>query len=92
MFFVRKAQSFGDFWRHFSQYGELDPNNGPPDLMQLQARKEIGLASWTPTHRHKKGGTYRKLGDGILESEPPPVCRRLIYLSYAAMSDLSRAA
>ena len=24
--------------------------------------------------------------------EPPPVCRRLIYLSYAAMSDLSRAA
>ena len=31
-------------------------------------------------------------GDAVINIEPPLVCRRLIYLSYAAMSDLSRAA
>lgn len=29
----------------------------------------FGLARWYPTHRHKKGGLYRLLGFGILESD-----------------------
>ncbi|WP_300019703.1 DUF1653 domain-containing protein [uncultured Roseobacter sp.] len=32
------------------------------------ARREPD-ASWTPTHRHRKGGLYRVLSEGILEAD-----------------------
>lgn len=30
-------------------------------------------ASWTPTHRHRKGGLYRVVSEGILEADRSPV-------------------
>ena len=69
LFFARIVQPFVSFWRCLSQCGKLEPKKRSRDLLQLQAGKEVDLASWNPTHRHRKGGFYRILGDGILEAD-----------------------
>ena len=28
---------------------------------------------WAPTHRHRKGGLYRRLGEAVLEADHSPV-------------------
>ena len=33
------------------------------------SRNTKAAAAWTATHMHKKGGAYRKLYDGILETD-----------------------
>ncbi len=33
----------------------------------------MSKASWQPTHRHRKGGLYRVIGEGIWEPDRSPV-------------------
>lgn len=68
MLFARIAQPIGNFWRYLLQHRESKPRNIQPDFLQLQALRKMDLVSWAPTHRHRKGGLYRVLGNGILEA------------------------
>ena len=43
------------------------------DLLTLQAQRQTAIHrtpdNWVPTHRHRKGGLYRIMGHGTLESD-----------------------
>ncbi|WP_299868500.1 DUF1653 domain-containing protein [uncultured Roseobacter sp.] len=41
----------------------------PPAATWPDTNQPGGDAIWTPTHRHRKGGLYRVLSEGILEAD-----------------------
>ncbi|MEO3416951.1 DUF1653 domain-containing protein [Roseovarius sp. CAU 1744] len=43
------------------------------ELLARQSNAQRAVDRWVPTHRHRKGGFYRVVGHGTLESDRSPV-------------------
>lgn len=68
-------QSFPKLWERCANWlGRKSAPQVQQNKPQLTAFEQHQCApTWAPTHRHSKGGLYRVLTQGILESDRSPM-------------------